>query len=472
MVRLSPIGTAIVLEVPLLKGESVTTADVRVNGGKALLNMAPSAREISWRSVLDQRSPLVLTAPKSTGWTELWRLDMSPVWHAEFSGIPVVHAEPTATLPEWRPWPGETATLVVSRPDGVTGNTLTIDESTYSLRPGLRATDATLTLQLRSSRGAQHAITLPDGAVLESVAINGSTAPIQQEGRKVTLPVSPGSQSVAVTWRMPLGMGALFHAPEVDLGAPSVNSNIEIKIPDGRWVLALRGPRLGPVVLFWSLLAVVLAIAGAIAAMRRTPLSTMQWMLLAVGLSQVDVIAALVVVAWLHVLAWREQSDLGRWAFNARQVVIVGVTVVTAFVLLAVVRQGLLGPPDMQVSGNQSTSSELRWFTDRSEPILASPLVVSAPMFVYRIAMLGWALWLALSIVRWLRWGFGAFGKEGFWRSRPPPPVLLSPPVQSSPMGYPMPYHPNYPMPPAGGGGGAPPTQSGGEGPPPPVEGG
>ncbi len=460
VVRLSPVGTAIVLEVPLLKGESITTADVRVAGGKALLNMAPSARETSWRSVLEQRSPIVLSAPKGVAWTELWRLDMSPIWHADHTGVPVVHADPGAKLPEWRPWPGETATLAVSRPEGVSGNTLTIDESTYLVRPGLRATDATLTMQLRSSRGGQHAITLPEGSVLESVTINGARSPVPQEGRKVTVPASPGSQSVAVTWRMPFAIGTLFTAPEIDLGAPSVNSTTTIAMPEGRWVLGLRGPRLGPVVLFWSLLAVVIAVSLAVGAMRRTPLATWEWTLLAIGLSQVHVVAAAIVVVWFHLLAWREHADLGRLSFNIRQLAIVAATVAAACVLVAAVHQGLLGHPDMQVSGNQSSSSELRWFSDRSEATLATPFVLSAPMLLYRLAMLAWALWLALSVVRWLRWGFSAFGAGGFWRPRPPRPVPVVPmPAYRAPAppGYgPPPYGPGNPMPPAGG---APPPQ-------------
>jgi hypothetical protein len=426
--RLSPVGTAIVLEVPLLQGESVTTADMRVVGGKVLLNMPPDAREVSWRSVLDQRSPVVLPAPKSASWTELWRLDMSPIWHADFSGIPVVHAEPSDKLPQWQPWPGETATLNVSRPNGVVGATLTIDESTYELRPGLRATDAKLKLKIRSSRGAQHLLTLPEASVLESVAVNGATQPIQQEGRKVTLPIAPGSQTIELSWRMPVAMGTFFHAPAVDLGVSSVNATTTIAVPEGRWVLALRGPRLGPVVLFWSQLAVLLVVAAAIGAMRRTPLATWQWVLLAVGLSQVAVVAAAIVVGWLHLLAWREQQQaIGRVAFNARQLAIAVATLVAAIVLLVAVHQGLLGHPDMQVSGNGSTSTDLRWFVDRSEPVLATPTVASAPMPVYRIAMLEWALWLALSVIRWFRWAFDAFGQGGFWRRRPPRPPLSPP---------------------------------------------
>lgn len=462
VVRLSPPGTAIVLEVPLLEGESVTTADVRVAGGKVALNMAPQAQETSWRSVLDQRSPVVLTAPRSAGWIELWRLDMSPVWHADLKGIPVVHAEPGATLPEWRPWPGESATLRVSRPEGITGSTLTIDESTYALRPGVRATDATLTLQLRSSRGAQHAITLPDGSVLESVSIDGATSPVRQEGRKVTLPIAPGSQSVVLTWRMPRSIGAVFTAPELDLGAPSVNATTTIAMPEGRWVLGLRGPRLGPVVLFWSVLAVVLVAFAALGAMRRTPLAIWQWLLLAIGLAQVNVVAAALVVGWFHLLAWRERSELGIAGYNLRQLAIVFATVIAFFVLLTAVHQGLLGHPDMQIRGNGSSSTDLRWFTDRSEAALPSPLVVSAPMFVYRVAMLAWALWLALSVVSWLRWGFGAFAAGGFWRRRPPPPPPpMAPHRVPTPPGAPYPGAAAPPAPPGALPGGAPPAPGG-----------
>ncbi|MBX3231973.1 MAG: hypothetical protein KIT84_12405 [Labilithrix sp.] len=458
VVRLSPVGTAIVLEVPLLKGESVTTADVRVAGGKAQLNMPPAATELSWKSVLTQASPVVLTAPKAAAWTELWRLDMSPIWHADFEGVPVVHAEQKAAgqaLPEWRPWPGEVVTVKVSRPNGVTGNTLTIDESTYALEPGLRATDATLTMKLRSSRGAQHVLTLPESSLLESVSINGATQPIQQEGRKVTLPIAPGSQSVVLKWRMNVAMGFVYRAPELDLGAPSVNATTTIAMPEGRWLLALRGPRLGPVVLYWSLLAIVLAVAGAVGWMRKTPIKSWQWMLFAIGLSQLSVVAAAIVVAWLHAVAWRERTpEVSAHGFNVRQLAIAGGAFVVVVILLVAVHQGLLGRPDMQVSGNGSYGSSLRWFTDRSGAELDAPVVVSAPMMLYRLAMLAWALWLALTVVRWMRWAFAAFGTGGFWKKPPPPPpVPLSPhrvPAHPAQQGYGPPpgFTPPAPPPP------------------------
>ena len=42
--------------------------------------------------------------------------------------------------------------------------------------------------------------------------------------------------------------------------------------------------------------------------------------------------------------------------------------------------------------------------------------VLSLPLWVYRVGMLVWALWLAASLVRAIGWGWRAFGVGGFWR--------------------------------------------------------
>ena len=218
IVRVTPVGSAIVLEVPLLRGESVTTPDVRIAQGKVLVNMAPDATEVSFQSVLEQHSPVALVAPKASGWVEVWRLDLSPIWHATLEGIPVVHGEASARLPEWRPWPNETVLIHLLRPAGISGQTLTIDNSSYEVRPGLRATDATLAFSLRSSRGGEHVLHLPEGATLESVTVNGTRQPLRQQGRNVTLSIVPGLQNVQLTFRSPQGISAWFRAPPFDFG--------------------------------------------------------------------------------------------------------------------------------------------------------------------------------------------------------------------------------------------------------------
>jgi hypothetical protein len=448
VVRITPPGVAVVLEVPLLKGESVTTPNVRVVQGKALVNMAPEAAEVSWRSALDERSPIVLAAPKTVAWSETWRLDSSPIWHATLSGIPVVHGEAGSRVPEWRPWPGETATIDLMRPAGIPGRTLTIDSTDYEVRPGLRTTDATASFSVRSSRGGEHVVRLPEGAELESVSVNGASQPLRQQGRTVPLSITPGSQSVQLTFRLASGIATRFTVPELDLGTSTVNATTRVRLSDARWVLWVHGPRLGPAVLFWSLLLVLVAVAYALGAIAWVPLKRWEWMLLAIGLSQVPLPAAAIVVGWLFALGWRGQHPDGSpLAFDLRQLILIGWTFAALGILIFAVQQGLMGTPDMQIRGNSSSAELLQWFDDRTAAVPERPFVVSVPMLVYRGAMLAWALWLAVSLLSWLRFGWISFSTGGLWKKRErriPTPLM---PIPAAP----APAQVSLQDPPAGG---------------------
>jgi hypothetical protein len=151
------------------------------------------------------------------------------------------------------------------------------------------------------------------------------------------------------------------------------------------------------------------------------------------------VLAAAAVAGWLLFLGWRRSYAPGlRWGaalFNLRQLLIVGWTLAALVLLAVAIHQGLLGSPDMQVEGNGSTDGVLRWFEDRSGPVLPQGWMISVPLLVYRAVMLAWALWLALSLLRWLRWGWEAFGTGGLWRASPrrAPAVVEATPATGAP---------------------------------------
>jgi hypothetical protein len=278
-------------------------------------------------------------------------------------------------------------------------------------------------------------LTLPEGAELESLAINGTEQPVRQEGRKVTVALVPGQQRIVLTWRETTGISASFSTPTVDLGAPSVNATTAIAVPGGRWILWAGGPRVGPAVLFWGLMLVLLFVSMALAQSRSTPMKAWQWFLLSIGLSQVSVIAGAVFVGWLFAMGWRgRQNDerLSPSVFNMRQMLLAAWTFAALVILGISLYQGLLGQPEMQIAGNGSTPSTLRWFSDRSGAVLPHAELVSVPLMVYRGAMLGWALWIALALLRWLRWGWVQFSTGGVWKKNPPRP-------RSTPMGPPPP---------------------------------
>jgi hypothetical protein len=119
------------------------------------------------------------------------------------------------------------------------------------------------------------------------------------------------------------------------------------------------------------------------------------------------------------VLAWRERQGAGirsNGVFNGLQIAVLLLTLWALLVLLDAVRQGLLGKPVMQVAGNGSDAYHLHWYQDRADRVLPRPWVLSAPLWVYRTLMLGWALWLAYSLLNWLNWGWRAFAAGGLWR--------------------------------------------------------
>jgi hypothetical protein len=138
---------------------------------------------------------ILLTAPQDVPWTESWTLDAATMWRCSVSGLTVVHHQDAGRnwQPQWRPWPGEQVRIDVTRPQAVTGRTITVDRSLLALTPGQRFSRAALTLGIRSSKGGHHQIELPAQANLQTVTIDGKSLPIRQDGRLVTVPLEPGS---------------------------------------------------------------------------------------------------------------------------------------------------------------------------------------------------------------------------------------------------------------------------------------
>jgi hypothetical protein len=117
---------------------------------------------------------------------------------------------------------------------------------------------------------------------------------------------------------------------------------------------------------------------------------------------------------------------LTRAPFNTLQVLIAVLTVIALLCLVASVPQGLLGQPDMRVAGNGSSAWSLHWFADRSDGTLPRAGAFTLPLWCYKLAMLAWALWLANALIGWLRWGFQAWMRGGYWKAAPasPKPTL------------------------------------------------
>jgi hypothetical protein len=226
-----------------------------------------------------------------------------------------------------------------------------------------------------------------------------------------------GSHSLEVRWQQPRGMDVFYGAPRVALSAPAVNVHRQVTIPPDRWLLATRGPSWGPAVLFWPYLVFLLAVALGLGRVPGSPFTSAQWVLLGLGLSVLPALAALVVTAFVFALAQRARKAPGNpWAFDGLQLLLLAWGVLSLGILYVAIHQGLLFRPDMQVAGNGSSDTVLRWYADRVSGETPRTGVLSLPLWVYRVAMLLWALWLAASLVRAVPPAWRAFTEGGAWK--------------------------------------------------------
>ncbi len=413
--RLSATGKAISLEVPLIEGENVLSSGREVKDQSIDVQMGANQAQFSWVSELQPTPAIKLTAASTDRWVERWHLITSPIWNVSISGLPPMFAvNQEALVPIWKPWPGETATIQFSRPAAVVGDTVTAQRVNLSTTLGDRRRTSEMELELECSLANDFVIALEPEIEITSLTLDQQAIPVQRDGANLIIPARPGRQTVAIGWSTAKPLQMTARSSLVTLPVDASNVTTTMVMPENRWILWVDGPLRGPAVRFWTILAVAILIAFVLGSLPMSPLNRLEWVLLSIGLTQVPLPAAMIVVGWLFLLGWRGEHPLDRhyhWRDYLLQGLIVLMTLISLVILFIVVGEGLLGHPDMFIAGNQSWGSELNWFTPRTGAELPLTRVVSISVWFYRLFMLVWALWLAAALLRWLAWGWKQFSK-------------------------------------------------------------
>ena len=434
--RLRSGGKAIALSVPLLEGERVLASNFTAKDGAIEVRLGASEKEITWSSELPRSEQVILRSPEAGTWVEQWRLIASPVWNVAFDGLAPVYESGAAGLePVWSPWPGEQATLALSRPEAIPGETITVRGVEHTTKIGSRQRVSQLRMNLQASLGQELALELDPAADVTRLKIgdennpDGKQQPVRRDEAKVIIPVRPGEQSIDLEWKMSRPVATKETVDRLELPVESSNINTSLTLPGDRWVLWTFGPLRGPAVRWWSVVLLSLIGAFVLGRLAKSPLRGAEWGLLILGLTQVHPIAIMVVIVWFFLLAWRgsDRAVESRpiW-FNLTQLAIMILAVPVVGIVLFALHRGLLGTPEMMVQGNGSRSTSLRWFAQRTDSVLPEAGVISVSIWYYRFLMLAWAMWLALSALRWVKWGWQQFTRKGFWKSSPK--KIVSPP--------------------------------------------
>jgi hypothetical protein len=420
--RVAPKSAPFTVTLPLLAGEAVTTPGLRMSGGSIALGLAAGEERQAFASILPRTEQLELVAPRDSTYSERWRFEVGPTWHADFNGIPAVAPaqESGAWIFEFYPRPGERLTVKVTRPAASPGGTLAFDSLALRTVVGKRSSDTTLELHYRSTQGGRQTLHIPADAVVTRVMSDGQPLGLRPEHGELSLSALPGAHTWSVDWQSPAGVHLITRSPPVIQAAPASNLQLSMQLPEDRWVLYAFGPGIGPTILYWGELLLFIVLAWWIGRSALTPLPARDWLLLGLGLSTFSWLVLGLFAVFIALFQWRARhpAPLERRRFNLLQLLSALLAVVAILAVVAAVPQGLLAQPDMRIEPAEN-AAELTWFVDQSAEHLPSPSVLSVSLWWYKLAMLAWALWLSFALTRWTRWAWQVFIRDGLWRRAP-----------------------------------------------------
>lgn len=422
--RLAPQRGGFSVTVPLLSNEAVLDDNINtlVVAGAELAQLVFGVRQsvVRWESRLTVSPSVALAAPPLAQHQEVWSFSGSNLWHLHFTPSDGLVASTISGRagPVFYPRSSETLQVRLEGTVPIPGASVTVHSVDLTMQPGDRLATSDLRMRIQSSQGGDYGLELPLGAELSDVWIDDKRQPLSLRDSRLDLPLSTGFANYRVQWRTPQDHGLRYTTDALRLAGPMTNVSLNLDFPKDRWVLALGGPSLGPALLFWGVFLVIAVVGLLLTRVPGTALRPLDALLLAFGLTLCNLPTALLIAVWVLVLRakteWIERIEIHTFR-NAVQVLTAGLTIVTVIGLVVSVPMALLGSPDMQVVGNGSGSYFYRWYADQAVATLPTAWVVSLPLWVYRVAMLLWSLWLAFALLRWLRWGWTAWSTPKPW---------------------------------------------------------
>jgi len=415
-------GTGIEVKYPLLKGEKLLNSPLKIIDGKVIVPLSKHRRDQTFRTILPAMDIVKLTAPETNMWHENWIVRPSAVWNVHHKGISPVYRTKHNTLElKWRPFATEEVTLNVSKPESVTGQTLTLHKATLNIHPGEKLTESKLNMRLETTKPQDYNFTLPENAKLQTIKINGRSIPLSQNGREVILALPYGKHKIDAIWHED-GDAMFMRTPDLNLNLPSTNLKVRLHTPPHRFTLLAFGDW-GPAVLLWSILFAYAALSYVLSKIKFVPLKSWQWFLLAIGFSQVHPLALIIPFGCLIILGLKKQyaNKLGYVSFDILQIVLVIMIFSALTGTLEAIRVGLLGGAETYVTGGESGKHLLQWYTDRTSGEMPSFFVMMPPSWLYQwVIMLFWAGWTAyLFVDKIALWTWHCFSAHGYWKKKP-----------------------------------------------------
>ncbi len=422
--RLAPFNGAINLKLPLYDWEQVYMNSQAVEG-KTITVQIPSGDESTrWESMVPKFEQLDLLALDNSQFVEEWVFSVSHQWHIELNGIPAIWPSHFDGDDIWQfrylPREGEQLTLKAERPTAIKGSQLAFNKLDLNVTVGQQQESIRLSANYKSTRGGPGQIHVGKGEHLQAT-LDGRSSPLQIQNGVIDYPIAPGEHSVDLNWKRLSEIQFKTVLAPINVNADVTNLSVTWNWGAKRWVVWTSGPVIGPAIIYWGEFLAFLVIALVLWKTNLLPISPVHWLLLGLGLSLLSWWLLVVTTIWLMALDYQSKQGQhqSRNTFNAIQALLVMTTVGVLLSLIGTVPFSLYSQPDMGIMGNYSNGSQLRWYLDATTGAVPDITVYSLPMWVYKLLMLVWALWLASRLVSWSKWSWQSLTANGFWRAEP-----------------------------------------------------
>lgn len=365
---------------------------------------------------------------------ENWIIESHPRLQVSFNGLePLNDAYLSNILPVeegfsraiFLPFSGDNLLVKVLSPKAKGGFFAAYDSVFITTELGEEKLIHKAQVNVRSSTAGIVTWRLEDGVQLSTVSSQPSGAVQSQFNNGLLQLDVPVGESVLNLVFEQKREGFKVKAPLIVFDAPVANLSWNVLANKSEWVVWVASNGLGPAVLVWGLLFVVVLLSFVFKRFFQAPFfpSTIGWVGLLAPLVTLSAFAVSVIVLFIVALEFKfrkfskelpeKLEKIKYW--NLYQFLLLGLAFASFNYFLSGVYQGLLGTPDMMVRSFDLSKGIFYFFMDKANKEFLDAYVVSIPLWWWRILILIWALWISKVLVGRMGgiWGLLCFG--GLW---------------------------------------------------------
>ncbi len=418
------------LNVKLLEGESPLNSELEVVDGNIKISLGNG--NISWESNLTPVDKLVLENTDKNN-LENWTIYNENNWLYSHKGLSPISSNSSGkykTINTWTMWPNEKVVLELALPKLIEGQETNVENFSIQTKRGNEPLVYDASFNINTSVGGRYIVNFEDKET-ESVQVFVNGVMIEDKIKEgvLALDLLAGKNQVKVTFKA--NKESFYQvAPNIKFETPVTNASFKDDLKD-RWVLYAGGGDIRPIVLLWGIIATLVLVAGILTKTTKTPLGFLSWLLLLLGLSQTALVSVVIIVAWIVAFSFRDklldycksESGFNVARFNRLQTGLGALTGIGLLTLISMVAVGLLQKPEIFITGFQSGANQLYWYVQSWNGVDKNPYVISLPLSVYHAMMLVWGVWLAFSLMSWLKWMWQEYSKGGYWMKEETPKI-------------------------------------------------